>query len=133
LTPRLLMSMSAAALGAAGLALLFAPIELQHLLTAARPAPVPPMVLQLWGAGLLGLAVTNWVGRGLILGGIYARALVLGTAMHWTVGSLVALRAALDRPSVAVLWAATGLYGLFALAFAWLLRRHPGPTPPTTP
>jgi hypothetical protein len=131
LTPRLLMSVSAVVLGAAGLALLFAPVELQRLVAGSSPAPVPPIVLQLWSAGLLGLAAVNWTGRGLILGGIYGRALVLGNAMHWTVGSLVGLRAAMDRPSVAGLWVATVLYGVCAIAFNWLLRHHPV-SPPST-
>jgi RimJ/RimL family protein N-acetyltransferase len=132
-TPRSLMSTSAIVLGIAGLALLFAPVELQRLVPPSSPAPVPPMVLQLWGAALLGLAATNWVGRGLILGGIYGRALVMGNAMHWTVGSLVGVRAVLDHPTSAGAWAAAALYGVFALAFTWLLRRHPLPVPPPTP
>ncbi|HEU4699397.1 MAG TPA: hypothetical protein VFS40_09460 [Gemmatimonadales bacterium] len=127
MTPRSLMVTSAAVLGAAGLALLFAPLELQRLVTAAEPPPVPAPLLQLGAAALLGLAATNWVGRGVTLGGIYGRALVLGNAMHWTVGSLVGLRAALDRPADVALWAVAAGCGGFALAFHWLLRRHPGP------
>jgi len=130
--PRVVMTASAAVLGAAGLALLFAPGELQRLVAAADAAPVPPMVLQLWSAVLLGLAVADWTGRGLPLGGIYGRALVMGNAMHWTVGALVGVRAVIDHPASAGAWAAALLYGVFALAFHWLLRRHPGPASPTT-
>ena len=125
------MSLSAALLGAAGTALLFAPEELQRLATGSGAEGLPPVVLQLWSAALLALAVTNWTGRGMTLGGIYGRALVLGNAMHWTVGGLVALRGALDRPASAGLWITAVIYGIFAIGFARLLGRHPGPgTPP---
>ena len=50
LTPRLLMSTSAAVLGAAGLTFLFAPVELQRLVVGPTAIPVPPILIQLWGA-----------------------------------------------------------------------------------
>lgn len=129
MTPRTLLTATAALLGIAGIALLFLPTELQRLV-APQGVPVPPIVLQLWGAALLGLAATDWVGRGLILGGIYGRALVLGNLAHATVGALTGLRAALDRPDSAPLWAAAAIYGGLAVAFARLLRTHPGPDTP---
>ena len=133
LTPHLLMVMSAAVLGAAGLALLFAPAELWRLAAAPDTALASPITLQLWAAALLGLGATNWIGRGLTLGDIYGRALVVGNLVHWTVGAFVGARAALDRPSLPVLWAGTGLYGVFALLFWWLLKRHPVRVPPAPP
>ncbi len=123
------MTASAALLGLAGIALLFAAAEIQRLLTGPGAAPAPPVALQLWAAGLLGLAAASWIGRGLILGGIYARALVLGNLAHWTIGALVGVGAALDHPRSGVLWAAAVVYGMLALGFGWLLRRHPGPSP----
>ena len=132
MTPRLLMSTSAAVLGAAGLTFLFAPVELQRLVVGPTAIPVPPILIQLWGAALLGLASANWLGRGLLLGGIYSRALVMGNVMHWTVGTLVGARAAMDRPALALWWVAAAVYGVFALGFTWLLYRHPLPTPPST-
>jgi hypothetical protein len=126
-TPRLIMSAGAAVLAIGGLALLFTPGEILPLLSGSGPAAVAPLVLQLWGAALLGLAAVNWTGRGLTLGGIYGRALVLGNTMHWTVGGLTLLRAVLDHPGSAALWVAAVLYGGFAVAFAWLLTRDPLP------
>lgn len=128
MTPYRLMSASALLLAAAGFALLFAPSGVQGLLVPPGTA-APPQPLQLWSAALLGLAAMSWTGRGLTLGGIYGRALVLGNLVHWTVGALVAVRAALDHPSSAAPWAAVAVYGAFALAFGRLLRRHPGAAP----
>ena len=119
------MSFSAIVLAAAGLALLFAPAEVQR--AVARSQPAAPMVLQLWSAALLGLAAADWAGRGLTLGGIYGRALVAGNTVHWTVGALAAIRALLDGPRPPALWAAMLVYALLALGFNWILRRHPGP------
>jgi uncharacterized protein YjeT (DUF2065 family) len=122
-----LMIASAVVLALAGVSLLFAPAELQRLTTTGDVAPVPPVVLQLWGAGLLALASADWIGSAVAIGGIYGRALVIANLVHWTVGGLSALRGALDRPSSALLWAAVAVYGLFAIGFAWLLRRDPLP------
>ena len=127
MAPRTLLTATAALLGIAGIALLFLPTELQGLAGTRGGVPLPATVLQLWGAALLGLAATDWVGRGLILGGIYGRALVLGNLAHSTVGALAALRAALDHPGSAPLWAAVTIFGGLAVAFARLLRTHPGP------
>lgn len=123
MTPRLLMTLSSALLGAAGFALLFAPAELQRPLFGG--GSIPPLMVQLWSAALLGLAALNWIGRGMTLGGVYGRALVIGNVAHWTVGALSIFRAALDHPSSAGLWTAAAVYGAFTLAFAWLLRRDP--------
>lgn len=124
---RALMTASALVLVLAGVALLFAPTELQRLVAAVAEAPVPPVVLQLWAAGLLALASADWIGRAVTVGGVYGRALVVGNLVHWSVGGLSALRAAFDHPASALLWAAVAVYGLFAIGFAWLLRRDPLP------
>ena len=128
--PRALMVSSAAILGAAGVALLFAPAELARLVAGSSPgtAQSATLPLQLWAAALLGLAAVDWIGRGLMLGGIYGRALVLGNLVHWFVAALVLLRAALDRPSAPALWAATALVGALAFLFYRLMRRHPEPS-----
>jgi hypothetical protein len=121
------MVASAAVLAAAGLALLFAADELQRYMNAASTAVMPAFTLQLWGAGLLGLASANWIARGVTLGGIYGRAIVLGNVAHWTIGGLAGLRAALDRPGAVGLWTVAAVYTVFAVAFGWLLRRDPLP------
>lgn len=127
MTTRALMVTSAAVTGAAGIALLFAPGEVYQLAAGVPASSATEGALQLWAAALLGLAAVNWVGRGLILGGIYGRALVLGNLAHWTVGALVMLRALFDRPGAPALWIVTAVYGVLALLFAGVLRRHPGP------
>lgn len=121
------MVAGAAVLAAAGLVLLFAADEVQRVMGAPSAAPVSTFALQLWGAGLLGLASANWIARGVTLGGIYGRAIVLANVAHWTIGGLAGLRAVLDRPGAVELWAVAAVYTVFAVAFGWLLRRDPFP------
>jgi hypothetical protein len=133
MTTRALMVTSAAVTGAAGIALLFAPGEVYQFAAGAPASPVVRVAFQLGAAALLGLGAVNWVGRGLILGGIYGRALVLGNLVHWTVGGLVMLRALFDRPGAPALWIVTAVYGVLAFLFAGVLRRHPGPAAAAAP
>ena len=86
-----LIRVYAALLAALGLALLFAP----ELLAAE-----PPVLGQLVGAGLIGFAAANWTGRGLLLGGIHGRALVVGNQAFAFVGALVLVRPVLAHPTV---------------------------------
>ena len=88
---RILLRVYAALLAASGLALLFAP----NLLAAE-----PPVLGQLLGAGLIGFAGANWTGRGLLLGGIHGRALVVGNQAFAFVGALVLVRPVLAHPTV---------------------------------
>jgi hypothetical protein len=129
MTTRALMVTSAALTGAAGIALLFAPSEIVRFTAGGAGSDPARAALQLWGAALLGLGAVNWIGRGLVLGGIYGRALVVGNLVHWTVGGLAGLRMLLDHPTLPVLWAVTAIYGVLALLYAGVLRRHPVAAP----
>jgi len=119
------MTANAILLGTVGAAFLFLPFELGSLVVR-HAAPVEPALVQLWGAALLGLAAMSWIGRGLVLGGIYARALVLGNLVHWMVGAFVVLRVVIDGGLGAPAWAALAVFAPMTAGFAWLLRRHPG-------
>lgn len=87
-----LIRVYAALLAALGLALLFVP-EVSGVAGAEALG-------QLVGAGLIGFAVVNWVGRGLVLGGVYGRALVAGNQAFAFIGALVLVRPVLADPSV---------------------------------
>jgi hypothetical protein len=114
---RVLLTASAVGLGAAGLAGSFLPHELLAL-TNVGPSGVLPLLVQLLGALFLAFAITNWISRGSLIGGIYNRAVAMGNLMHFTIGALTLTKAvfASDR-SVAMMIVAT-IYVVFALAFA---------------
>jgi len=91
---------SAGAFAFGGLLMLFAP----DLLLSALIPGFPPSGLwlgQLLGAAWLGLAWMNWVNRTVLIGGIYARAVVGANAVCYFVGatSLLTLAARGAQPA----------------------------------
>ncbi len=122
------MELTALVLGASALALIFAP-ELALARFAIEPTPAAIPLAELYGAALFGLALTSWIARTMLLGGIYGKAIVTGGFGHSLVGALAlvhALRASSDNP---FLWGAFALYALLALAFGTLMF-GPGPKAP---
>ena len=117
---RFLMVASSLALGAAGLALSFAPVEVLGLLHVAAPEPLP-VLGQLGGALYLAWAFANWTAKDSLIGGIYARPLSLGNCLHFLVGAL-----ALGKYEFAHGWhgplvAVLAVYAIFAAGFSWLV------------
>lgn len=121
---RILMSASAALMALLGLALSFLPQEI--LAVAGVEAEGPAVVLaQVLGALYLGFAILNWMARGLLLGGIYARPLVLGNFLHFAVVAIVLVKVLAAGSAPAVLWAGTVVYVVFAVWFGGVLFIHP--------
>ncbi len=125
MSSRHLMIASAALLAALGLLLSFAPEETLAYLGQPSTGAVP-VLLQLAGALYLGFAVMNWTAKGSVLGGIYGRAIVLGNFLHFTMGALALLKAAIDPGFGTIVWVLTGIYAVFALLFGRMLFTHPG-------
>lgn len=124
MTSRPILVGTAFVLGAAGLVLLFAPREVLSLLGADGASPGIALPGQLLGSAWLGLAYGNWIARGLAIGGIHGRAIVIGNLVHATTGALVLVRAALEGAAPAV-WVLALLLAVAAVAFGWLLRTTP--------
>jgi len=121
MNPRLVMSSAAVLLVVAGLALLFAPVEILRAIDASVTGPALPLLVQILGAAYLGMAALNWLGRGALLGGIYGRPVTLGNFWHFFVGASVLLRAARLFPGKIVFWIILAVYALLAAAFGRLL------------
>ncbi len=114
----LLLRLYAALLATAGAVLLFAP-------EASGATDARGLVLaQLVGAALLGFAALNWTARGVVLGGIYGRAVVVGNLAFSVVGALVLGRSLLNAPDLAV-GALFGVLAFGAALYSVLLRRSP--------
>ncbi len=127
-TSRVFMTASAAILGVAALALIFA----ADAVLSAAGAPVTAIsvvIAQLYGAALAGLATVTWVSRTALLGGIFGRAVVAGGATHGMIGALTLAREIFVRhalPVTPVVCVALGAYALLACGFGALMF---GPTP----
>ena len=116
---------SALILSASGFAFVFAPREMLLLLAPGTPRTAT-WIGQLLGAALVALGCLNWFNRHTLLGGIYARAVVLTNALFFVVssssifGASVALTA--TRP---IAQAVAAILGIFAVCYGWLLYRGP--------
>ena len=121
---RYLMIASALVMATMGLVLSFAPAETLAYMGGPATGRLP-VILQLAGALYLGLAFANWTAKGMVLGGIYGRALVMGNFLHFIMGVLTLLRAAVGVSNSPVFWTVTLIYILFATGFGLLLFTHP--------
>jgi hypothetical protein len=114
------MEATAIVLGVAALVLIFAPeLALAQFGIAPSSAEIP--LAELYGAALFGLALTSWMARTMLLGGIYGKAVVSGGFAHALVGAFALAHAVRASSNNTFLWAACVLYALLALAFGQLM------------
>ena len=104
-------------LGIFGAGLLFAGDEVARRI-APGAAPVVEVVVQLLGGAWLGVATIDWFTRGLTIGGIYGRPIVLGNLTLYLVTAATALKAAQVSPADPLL-----LVGLAAAVMTVLYTR----------
>lgn len=115
---RLIITASAIFLGALGTAASFLPTEILGVLDDVAHNPLEAVLVQLFGAALIGFAMLNWMARGAPAGGIYGRPIVGGNLVQYTVGGIALLKmAALGAlPTFGVVL--TIVYCAFTIAFA---------------
>jgi len=116
---KLLMTSSAAVMGAAGLAGTFLPQELLRALHLPA-SDVTALLVQLHAALLLAFAMMNWMAKASLIGGIYNRPLAIGNLVHFTVGAITLTRFVIAGAAIPF-FIATVIYVLFAFAFAYLV------------
>lgn len=119
-----LMSASAAAMAALGLAATFLPQEIAAALGAGGSGP-EVLLLQVAGGLYLGFAMVNWFVRDMAIGGIYNRPIVTGNLLHFVVVGLALARTVAAGERRTALVAATVIYGLFAAWFGRTLFHSP--------
>ncbi len=114
------MAASSLTLALVGLATSFAPVELLATLKITPTDPLP-VIIQLLGALYLGFAMTNWMAKDSLIGGIYARPLSIGNCLHFAVGALALFKHQLATGFHYPLTVALVIYAIFALAFIYLV------------
>src|SRR5687768_10596665 len=113
MTTKLLMAASALVMGLAGAAGLFLPQEI--LAALGFPATgVLAAVVQLHAAVLLGFAMTNWMAKDSLIGGIYNRPVLVGNVAHFAIGAITLLKLVV-RDATPPIIAATVIYVVFAI------------------
>ncbi|MDJ0758384.1 MAG: hypothetical protein QNJ19_03255 [Woeseiaceae bacterium] len=120
---RVLMIASSLAMAVAGVIASFLPQEtLAWMGAAVTPGPVT--AIQIAGALYLGLAAMNWMARGVLIGGIYARPLSFGNFVHFMIGAITLAKLTVANPDP-VLIAIALPYVLFAAWFGRVVFRPP--------
>lgn len=120
---RLLMMASAALLALIGLAMSFMPQEVLGL-HGTVPDNATVLLVQMAGALYLGFAMLNWMAKGVLLGGIYARPLAAGNFLHFIMVAITLVKAAIAFGAVPLMLSAA-VFSAFAIGFGLVLFRSP--------
>lgn len=126
---RATMVLSAGLLFVVGVGMLFAPTEVAAMLGQPRDGAA---LLALAGAGYLGLAALDWLGRTAIYGGVFGRPIVVCNFAAGFISASVLAKLPAGEPSV-LRWVLVACFALHALAFARLLFFAPPWQPVTEP
>jgi len=125
---KLLMTASAVFMGLIGIALIFMPDEVLKILEQVPNATLT-LSIQLTGALYFGFAITNWMAKTVLLGGIYARPLSVGNFSHFFIAGLALLKASVIANTASLyLYTLTITYLIFAILFGYILFKHPKKT-----
>jgi hypothetical protein len=119
---RLVMTASASALGALGIAATFLPQEIAAYLGASKTIP---LLIQILGALYLGFAMLNWTAKEGLIGGIYNRPIAIGNLVHFLVAALALGKGAFANPAIPMILPFAIGYAIFAIAFAWIFFTSP--------
>lgn len=122
---KLLMMASAILMGIAGIVLSFGPQEVLVGL-GQDYNQISVIALQLMGALYFGFAITNWIAKGTIIGGIYGRPISIGNFTHFFVGGLALAKAYMNGSKLPlIILLAAIIYLVFAILFGYVLLTHP--------
>lgn len=123
---KLVMTTSAAFMGLLGIALTFMPEEIFKI-SGQVPDGRLTLNLQLTGALYLGFAMTNWMAKTVLIGGIYARPLSIGNFFHFFIAALALIKNSVNNNNTATpyTYALTACYAIFAILFGFILFAHP--------
>ena len=119
------MSSSAILLGLAGLSFSFIPNELAAFAGLGIDHS-SILSLQVIGALLFGFGVLNWMAKGSLIGGIYAKPIVTANLSHFLIVSLALIKVLLSGAINSLpFYLLTAVYVLFAALFGWLFFHSP--------
>lgn len=115
--------LSAVFLAALGLATSYFPEKVLGM-HGTVPDNATLLLIQMMGALYLGFAILNWMARGVLIGGVYARPLALGNFLHFAMVAVMLTKAAIAH-GVVQLATSAFVFGVFAAWFGIVLFVHP--------
>jgi hypothetical protein len=122
---RILMMASALLMGVVGIVLSFGPQEILGAL-GQDSNQISVIAIQLMGALYFGFAMTNWMAKGAIIGGIYSRPISVGNFTHFFIGGLALAKTYLNGSNLPLIILLTAIiYLVFSILFGYLLFTHP--------
>ena len=117
------MSASAVFMVTLGLTASFLPQEILAY-ASLQPVGFAVVLVQVTGALFLAFAMLNWMSRGNIIGGIYARPLAFGNFLHFTVVSITLVKYLMAGQATQFLPVVLP-YVVFAVWFGLAMFTHP--------
>lgn len=120
---RILLIFSACFLGALGVLLSFFPQEVLAFFDQDQ-VPFTVLLVQLAGSLYFGLAILNWMSKNSVIGGIYARPLLIINLIHFMVSSITLVKFSVGMLNTYLLILAT-IYILFTFAFIYSFMTNP--------
>lgn len=121
---RILMITSAAFMALIGLAESFLPEKVLEI-HGTVPDNATLLLIQMMGAIYLGFAFLNWMARGVLIGGIYARPIAIGNFLHFGMVGVMLTKAAVVYEAAPLAMSAF-VYAVFAVGFGVVLFTTPG-------
>ncbi len=120
---KILMISSAALMAVMGLGMSFMPQEVLGM-HGSVPDNATVLLVQMAGAAYLGFAMLNWMARGILVGGIYARPVALGNFLHFLMVAITLTKAAAAF-AVVPLAISAAVFSVFAMWFGLVLFKPP--------
>jgi hypothetical protein len=122
---KILMTASSVFMGLIGIALSFMQSEVLKAL-GQMPNHTLNLTLQLLGALYFGFAMTNWMAKTVLIGGIYSRPLSIGNFSHFLIAGLALVKASFNSNTTSIyIYGLTTIYVLFAILFGYVIFTHP--------
>ncbi len=110
-------------MGLLGLGASFLPQE-ALLLVGYQSGGFTVVLVEIIGALYLGFAFLNWMTRGFVIGGIYARPIAMGNLMHFAIVAIVLIKS-LNLLQHPVVFGFVTVYAALAVWFGLVLFTHP--------
>lgn len=122
---KLLMIASSVFMGLIGLTLTFLPDKVLTTI-GQMPNSTLNLILQITGALYFGFAITNWMAKTVLIGGIYARPLSIGNFCHFLIAGLALIKVSMNVTMAnTYIYTLTFFYALFAILFGYIFLTHP--------
>ena len=122
---KIVMTMSAVSLGAAGILFTFMPDTILSLLNVETNKSAL-FLMQILGALYFAFGMLNWMTKTSLIGGIYNRPIAVANFTHFLIAGLALTKGLISNPNSSyIFWTVGVIYFVFGVCFGLILFRHP--------